>query len=99
MTTTATASAPIHDYGQPPPAGFLVKAAEEYAFGPDAILFRPTRRKGAILPLVKAVHVNRNGTESFASASDIASVVNRPFFQNETQEIGWERLRLWLNGR
>lgn len=97
MKTTSTT--PIPDYGLPPKAGFLVKADERYPFGPAAILFRPTRRKEGSLPLMKAVRVNRNGTESSATASDIASVVNRSFFQNETQEIGWERLRLWLDGK
>lgn len=99
MTSSAPPQAGIPNYGKPPKSGYLVKAKVEYPYGPNAILFKPKRVRGSEVVCVQAVCINRNGTESFASAADIASVMDRSFFQNETQVIGWERLRLWLDQR
>lgn len=49
-------------------------------------------------PKYKAVKVNLDNTENNASSSDIAETINKPFFQNETQEIGRLRLVLFLKG-
>ncbi|GIK40413.1 MAG: hypothetical protein BroJett011_42460 [Chloroflexota bacterium] len=46
---------------------------------------------------VKAITVRLNGEERQATAADISLVTGRDFFQTETDQIGWERLILWLS--
>ncbi len=80
------------EIGKPTP--FIVQAQERLPYGAISITFLPMQGD-TVKPLAR----NLRGQTYPAAAGDIAFVTGRPFYTNDTQRLGRERLLAWLSGK
>lgn len=80
---------------------FSIKASDiERPYGATEIQFKPVRVKDSPVAWVKPIARNiKTGKEWHPSSADIGEVVGKPFYQNETNRLGYRRLKDWLSGK